>query len=217
MLTAHLIENVDAMPPQLQAAARYILDHLDDVALLSMREQARRAGVQPWTMTRLAQRLGLAGYDDVRALYATAVREGVLGFAWKAGSQMESQKERGDRGLALDIISATQTQIAQLAHSSTLDTLAAAAGLLASAERIYCLGLRSCHPVAAQFAYVMSFLGERAVLLDAAAGPGWTPSGAPRLRTLCWQRASLRIRGRRSRRLGTSMREAYRWSRSQTA
>ena len=35
------------MPAQLQAAARYVLDQPHDVALLSMREQARQAGVQP--------------------------------------------------------------------------------------------------------------------------------------------------------------------------
>ena len=71
-LNASIVEAFDILPPQLQTAARYMLDRPDDVALLSMREQARRAGVPPATMTRLAKRLGLEGYDQVRELYAGA-------------------------------------------------------------------------------------------------------------------------------------------------
>src|SRR6516165_6208832 len=91
-LTAQIVETFDEMSAQLQAAARYVLDRPRDVALLSMREQARKAGVQPATMTRLAQRLGLEGYDAVRELYAEAIRNGDLGFAGKAGIQVAHQK-----------------------------------------------------------------------------------------------------------------------------
>jgi DNA-binding MurR/RpiR family transcriptional regulator len=41
-LNASIVEAFDLLPPQLQTAARYMLDRPDDVALLSMREQARR-------------------------------------------------------------------------------------------------------------------------------------------------------------------------------
>ena len=64
----------DALPPQLQEAARWIIDHPTDVALLSLREQARRAGIAPATLTRLAKRLGLRGYEGVRKIHADAVR-----------------------------------------------------------------------------------------------------------------------------------------------
>ena len=73
---AERILNVFAgMPPRLQAAARFVLDQPQDVALLTMREQARRAGVPPATMTRLAQRLGLSGYEELRGSYAAAIRQ----------------------------------------------------------------------------------------------------------------------------------------------
>ena len=54
-LTRPIVEAFNGLSPQLQTAARYVLDCPDDVALLSMREQARRAGVPPATMTRLAE------------------------------------------------------------------------------------------------------------------------------------------------------------------
>jgi DNA-binding MurR/RpiR family transcriptional regulator len=171
-LTRPIVEAFEALSPQLQTAARYVLDRPDDVALLSMREQARRAGVPPATMTRLAKRLGLEGYDEVRALYAGAVRDGTLGFAGKAGVQVETQKLRGERALAADMALTLSRQLARLAETPTLDRLADAAGRLHQARRIYCLGLRSCHVIAWHFHYMLSLLGDKTVMLDDAGGIG---------------------------------------------
>jgi DNA-binding MurR/RpiR family transcriptional regulator len=171
-LTRPIVEAFDMLSPQLQTAARYMLDRPDDVALLSMREQARRAGVPPATMTRLAKRLGLEGYDEVRALYAGAVRDGTLGFAGKAGVQVQAQKLRGERALAADMALTMSRQIARLAETPTLDRLADAAGRLHQARRVYCLGLRSCHAIAWHFHYMLSLLGDKTVMLDEAGGIG---------------------------------------------
>ncbi|TIV11494.1 MAG: MurR/RpiR family transcriptional regulator, partial [Mesorhizobium sp.] len=70
-----LVERFENMPPQLRVAARFVLDHPKDVALMSMREQAHQAGVSHSTMMRLARWLGLEGYEDMRSLYARALRE----------------------------------------------------------------------------------------------------------------------------------------------
>jgi DNA-binding MurR/RpiR family transcriptional regulator len=171
-LTEQIIKSFDDMPAQLQAGARYVLDRPRDVALLSMREQARQAGVQPATMTRLAKRLGMDGYDDVRELYAAAVREGGLGFAGKAGVQVVSQKLKGDKALAVDMLRSIGKQIDRLAAPASLERLVAAAKALASARRIYCLGLRSSHSVAWHLHYVLTLVGDRSIHLDGIAATG---------------------------------------------
>lgn len=171
-LSNAIVEAFDSLPPQLQSAARYVLDHPEDVALLSMRELARRAVVQPWTMMRLAKRLGFDGYEPFRALFADSLRQGNLGFAGKAGAQLARQTEVGERALAAEMIASLSVRVAGLGEAASLDALAAAAERMHLARRLFCLGLRSSYPVAAHFAYVMSFLGEKAVLLDAAAGTG---------------------------------------------
>jgi DNA-binding MurR/RpiR family transcriptional regulator len=171
-LAQPIVDAFETLPPKLQLAARYILDRPDDVALLSMREQARHAGVRPATMTRLAQRLGLDGYDAVRALYAGAVRDGTLGFAGKAGAQVEAQKLRGERALAADMVHALGQEIARLAEPAALGQLVAAADRLHKARRIYCLGLRACHSAAWHFHYMLSLLGDKTVMLDDAGGTG---------------------------------------------
>ena len=174
-LTERIVETFDHMPAQMRAAARYVLERPRDVALLSMREQARQAEVKPATMTRFAQRLGFDGYEAVRALYADAIRSGGLGFAGKADAQVARQKRSGDRALASDMIASLKRQIERLEEPTTLDAIAEAAAMLASAERIFCLGLRACHPVAWNLQYVLSLLGERVILLDAVAGVGADP------------------------------------------
>ena len=171
-LTERIIQTFDDMPTQLQAGARYVLDRPRDVALLSMREQARRAGVQPATMTRLAKRLGMDGYDKVRELYAAAVRDGGLGFAGKAGVQVISQKLKGDKALAADMLASIGHQIQKLASPAGLERLANAARALASARRIYCLGLRSSHSIAWHLHYVLSLVGDRSVHIEGIGATG---------------------------------------------
>lgn len=171
-LTQPIVEAFETLSPQLRTAARYMLERPDDVALLSMREQARRAGVPAATMTRLAKRLGLGGYDDVRSLYAGAVRDGTLGFAGKAGAQVEVQKLRGEAALAAEMVQTLSHQIARLAEPAALERLTDAARRLHRARRIYCLGLRSCHGAAWHFHYMLSLLASDTVMLDAAGGTG---------------------------------------------
>jgi DNA-binding MurR/RpiR family transcriptional regulator len=71
---SRLWADFETLSPRLKEAARWVVDHPADVALLSTRQQARRAGVTPATLTRLGQRFGLAGYDGVRELHADAMR-----------------------------------------------------------------------------------------------------------------------------------------------
>ncbi|WP_287321778.1 MurR/RpiR family transcriptional regulator [Mesorhizobium sp.] len=160
------------MSEQFQLAARYIIDHPHDVALLSMRDQARLAGVQPATMTRLAKYLSLGGYDEVRQMYADAVRNGDMGFARKADAQVLTQKRKGDQSFAREILRSQAEQILHLAESSQLDAIVSTARRLARASRVYFIGLRSSHAIVWHLHYILSMIGDRSVMLDAVAGTG---------------------------------------------
>lgn len=171
-LQTEIVARFSQMSRQLQMAARYILEHPQDVALLSMRDQARNAGVQPATMTRLAQFFGLTGYEEVRSRYHEAIRDRAGGFAEKARQQIRDQALEGDQALAARMFARLSHQIEGLSNPDTLATLAKAARMLAGARRVYCLGQRSCHPVTWQFNYMNSLIGERSVLVDGAGGTG---------------------------------------------
>lgn len=176
-LSKQIVDVFETLPGQLQRAARYVLEHPSSVALLSMRQQARQANVQPATMTRLAKHLGFPGYDAVRQLHADAMRGEGTGFAGKVGAQAESQKLRGDHSLAADIIGVIRGQIAGLDRRETLDGLVDAARLIGGARRIYCLGLRSSHSAAWHLHYILSLAGKQSIMLDAMGGIGVDPLG----------------------------------------
>ncbi len=169
-LADRIVEAFGGMPEQLRTAARFDQDRPDDVALLSMREQARRAGVQPATMTRLAKRLGFEGFEGLRDLYADALRGGGGGFAGRGDSQVRVQNDRGEAVLAEAIAARIAEQVRALSGPDALARLSRAASMLAQARRIYCLGLRSSHTTARQFHYALSLVGDRTVLLDGGAG-----------------------------------------------
>jgi DNA-binding MurR/RpiR family transcriptional regulator len=177
-LHADLVAAFDRIPRQLQAAARWALDHPQDVALLTVREQAKRAGVVPATMTRLAQRLGFDGYDAVRELYAENLRRRASSvFSPKAEALVARRKLTGEASLAHDLVDTLVHQLAGLAGPAALGRLAAAVEVLAKARQVFVLGQRSCYPVAFHFAYVFGLAGGAVRLLD---GPGGTGSDALR-------------------------------------
>ena len=167
-LHAHIIDRFDDMSEQLQQAARHILENPQEVALVSMRELARNAGVQPSTMTRLAKFLEFSGYEELRGHHADVIRVSADGFAIRALQKDEG--ETNGEGLARRMLQSLSGQIARLCESDTLSHLSAMADRLDKARRIYVLGQRSCHSVAWHFHYVMTLLGEKTVHLDGPAG-----------------------------------------------
>lgn len=171
-LADQIVQAFDTMSEQLQAAAQYVLNQPHEVALLSMREQARQAGVQPATMTRLAKHLGFAGYEDIRQRHADAMRGDVTGFAGRVGAQAKNQKLKGDQVLAADMLGGIAAQVSQLSQPQSLEMLVEAARLLGTARRIYCLGLRSSHSPAWHLHYILSLAGKHSIMLDAIGGIG---------------------------------------------
>lgn len=61
-----LDQRIHTLSPELQRAARWVREHPTELGLQSMRQSAHAAGVAPATMTRFAQALGLAGFEDLR-------------------------------------------------------------------------------------------------------------------------------------------------------
>lgn len=174
-----IVAQFDGMSPQLQHAARYILDHPDEVPFVSMRELARTIGVQPSTLTRLSQYLGLSGYEEIRSEMAALIRDKSDSFAEKARHRQGGAGQgTEDGGLATAMLSSLTAQIAMLSRPESLERLRAMAAALTKARRVYVLGLRSCHSVAWHFHYVMHLLGERTFHLDGPADTG--PDGLMR-------------------------------------
>ncbi|MDX8520247.1 MurR/RpiR family transcriptional regulator [Mesorhizobium dulcispinae] len=146
------------MPPQLRVAARFVLDHPKDVALMSMREQAQQAGVSHSTMMRLARWLGLEGYEDMRSLYARALRETIAGEPARQGVERNGDSGYSTAGVVADSLAA---QISSLGEYGNAMQFIAAAELLAGARNLFVLGAGSAYAIASHFVHIMSFAAGR--------------------------------------------------------
>ena len=164
-----LIEEFDGLPPQLQAAARFLLDHPHEIALRSMRELARQARLVPATMTRLAHQLGFSGFDELKQIYATEIRRYASGYRNKAIELAHTSESESSLALATGIVEAIAHQVSALADPQVTLALVESAKLLSEAKTVYCLGQRSSFPPAYTFQYIHAIAGGASVLLD---GPG---------------------------------------------
>ena len=167
-LSELLVERFETMPPQLQVAARFVLDDPQGVALMSMRKQASQAGVSHSTMMRLARWLGLDGYEDIRSLYARALRERGAGEGARANPLPQQDPDYPAAGIAADTLAA---QIASLGEYGSAMQFLAAAKLIAGSTTIFGLGFGPSRSVASHFVQTISpLLGEdrKAVLVAGA-------------------------------------------------
>ncbi len=160
----------ERLPRQMKVAAQWLLDHPAEVALLSMREQARRAGVPPATLTRLAKRLGFAGFDSLKQIVADTIRDRPGSFTGRAEELLARRELEGEAALIVETIDALQRHLKEIASPASIAALTAASDLLVGAGRIFCLGLRSSFPSAYLMHYIGSLLGSNTVLIDGAGG-----------------------------------------------
>jgi DNA-binding MurR/RpiR family transcriptional regulator len=73
-LAERLRRDYDSFSPAQQALARYLVDHLAELPLLSAHEVALAAHCSPATVVRFAQALGYAGYPELQRTVRTAQR-----------------------------------------------------------------------------------------------------------------------------------------------
>lgn len=163
-LVASLRQQLDDMPQRLQAAAKFILDRPQDVALMSMREQANAAGVSHSTMMRLAEWLGLGGYAALRQAFARSFRE-------NAGTAMNDQAtaDSGSDGTASTTIAAA---LAHLAEEEMRTQLSSAANRLRTAKHILCIGSSREAPVIRHAVHLFKALGADIQALEEVAHSG---------------------------------------------
>ncbi|MEX0276512.1 MAG: MurR/RpiR family transcriptional regulator [Ruegeria sp.] len=84
-LTDRLRREIDDLPAQLQAAAKYIIDHPGDFGLDPIRVTAAKIGVSSNVLVRLAHRMAFEGFDAFRLPFRDALvtdSEDRLGQDW---------------------------------------------------------------------------------------------------------------------------------------
>ncbi len=155
-ILTRLTEEWDALTPEAQKAARYVLENPQSVGVSTVREIAEYANVKPNTFVRMARQVGFEGYEDFRTPFRDAIRQGGVSFPDRA-RWLQDIRKSGDLGeLYADMVGAAIQNIEDTFAGIDAGSLKAAAEAIWSSRRVYTLGVGVNNSNARNFTYLAS-------------------------------------------------------------
>jgi len=164
-----LVDSYSSLTPELQKAARFMVENPEEIGLNSMRSVARQADVKPATITRLTKRLGFSDYESLREPFRQRLRTQSPEFSAK----LQTVQQRGKAGKRSLLSELRAQEIANIEHSlseENYSVMEAAAKTLHDSEYVYILGLRGAHAPAFLFHYAYQLFQNNSRLLESSAG-----------------------------------------------
>lgn len=146
----------EALTPETQKAARYVLENPQDVGVSTVRQIAEAAKVNPNTFVRMARQVGFDGYEDFRAPFREAIRLGAVSFPDRARWLQENRKSGELGGLYADMIGAAIQNLEETFSRIGVDTLKAAAEAIWMSRQVFTLGVGVNNSNACNFTYLAS-------------------------------------------------------------
>jgi DNA-binding MurR/RpiR family transcriptional regulator len=151
-----LADEWDALTPEAQKAARYVLENPTEVGVSTVREIAEAAKVKPNTVVRMARQVGFEGYEDFRAPFREAIRQGTVSFPDRARWLQDIRKSGDLGGLYADMAGAALRNIEETFAAIDAETLRAAAEAIWNSRAVYTLGVGVNNSNARNFTYLAS-------------------------------------------------------------
>lgn len=164
----------ERLTPRTRQAARYALEHPNDVALNPLAALAGSSGIAPAAFIRMAQSLGFAGFGEMQRIFREPLarasqpswRERIRHYGGE-----ETVADVGDPVQLLRAFSRANTvSLDHLSDDADAQPLAAAIRLIRGARVVYVLGLRRSYAVAAYLAYALARVGRPSVQLTGHGG-----------------------------------------------
>jgi DNA-binding MurR/RpiR family transcriptional regulator len=176
-LEAELRSLLPTMRGHAARAIRFVLTHGDEVAVQSMRELAKQAGVAPVTLVRIAQKLRFEGFEEFRTAYVEALMARAGRNRGQASRLISLGQMEGVLGFAAKLVDAEAEIQRQTLASLSERQLKAAVKDLMSAERVFVAGRRSLFAAACSLTYSLSKAKPNTHLLDVGGGIGTEMDG----------------------------------------
>lgn len=161
-----ILERFTTLSPTLQAAARFIVDHPNEVVIASMRGLAQRAGAQPATLVRLAQQLGYAGWPELKSAFA----EDLGLHAERYAPRAKSLAARGRHADLLGELFNAQRRNLDATEAQCAAPLRDAVKLLRQARSVHVAGFRASFPMAHALVYGYRLFRPTVHLIDGQGG-----------------------------------------------
>lgn len=156
----------DGLPRRLSQVGHFVMAHADEVAFGTAAAMAQQAGVQPSTLVRFAQAMGLDGYSSLQRLCQGRMRRRVSGYA----ERLEAAGDEAGAEFLGGFLDAGQRSLELARAAIAPESFEAASETLARAHTIYLLAWRRAYPVAAAMSYAFGQAGIRSVEVMTAVG-----------------------------------------------
>jgi DNA-binding MurR/RpiR family transcriptional regulator len=157
-----MIDQFDSLSPQLSKAARYLIDHPNEVALIPMRELAASAGVKPSTLVRVATAMGYESFSAMRLPFREKLRV-VTNYIPERARRLESEGDNTQR-LYTEMVDSVTANLSDLFASVDAKQLRETADAIVAANRVIITGVGSCYALANYFYYVARMALHNVVL-----------------------------------------------------
>jgi DNA-binding MurR/RpiR family transcriptional regulator len=164
-----IVESFSDLTPELQKAAKFMLENPEEVGLNSMRTVAKGAGVKPATVSRLSKTLGFEQYERFREPFRQRLRKIEPTFA----SGVEDVQRRGaasHKALFAELRAQAIANIERTLSDENYEVIRDAAETMNQSRRVYVLGLRGAYAPAFLFYYAYQLFQENSRLVDTRAG-----------------------------------------------
>src|SRR3954451_752729 len=166
-LSAEIRQRFDEFSRSQKDVGQYIVDHLEEAAFHTAEELARRANTSSSTVVRFAQALGFEGFPELQAAARDEYRRArELGGGGEPAAPPLFPIDQTEFEAA---VAADRANMEETARKVDRDEVAAAAELIAGAERIVLCGTD-------QMAFFASYLRHLLMLLDLRAEVVASPS-----------------------------------------
>ncbi|MCC6305391.1 MAG: MurR/RpiR family transcriptional regulator [Rhodobacteraceae bacterium] len=147
-----LIAVVDTLSPQRRKAAKYLIDHPEEIAVVPLRRLAASAGVKTSTLVRVGSAIGFPNFSQLRLPFRARLGIGADVISERA-RRLESRGRRGG-GLYAGMAGAAMTNLEVMFAQDLAEPLVAVARRMVAARRVVVTGVGSAHALAHQFCYV---------------------------------------------------------------
>ena len=148
----------EALSPQQKLVADFMLEHVREVAFLSVPELSARTGASDATVVRFAQCLGFDGFASLKHALSSALREQVVSALPKPLSELKQKHEDAvSRVMALEL-----SNIQKSVDALDRKIVAEAADALYAADHVFAFGVGISGHFADLFVYQLLQIGVRA-------------------------------------------------------
>jgi len=158
-----LVEITGTLPKRLRQCADYVAQNTDIIAVSTVADLSKAAGVQPSAFMRFCQLMGFSGYSQMQRMFRDAFTQRWPDYA----TRLEALRASGDESpstLLAEFIDAGRASLENLASSIEPDTLERAVAAMSKAPMIHIIGLSRAFPVAAYLAYALEKMNVPAML-----------------------------------------------------